>query len=158
LDAAVVALEADLGEVDTFVVARDPFVLATAPHHPSAQKKTPAQLSELRKSPMLLMDEGHCLRDQTLSFCGQDHVQEPAFRATSLGTLAQMVASGAGLAILPALAATIEVPRAGLRARPFAPPGPGRTIALVWRKRSALASAMAELGAVMKAAYPLSEK
>ncbi|NUO53175.1 MAG: LysR family transcriptional regulator [Polyangiaceae bacterium] len=154
VDAAIVALEADLGDVDSEVIAEDAFLLATPPGHPLGTAKGPARASELRQAPVLLLDEGHCLREQALSLCNVVRAEEAEFRATSLTTLAQMVAGGAGITLLPEIAAPTEADRAGLRLRRFEAPAPSRTIALVWRKRSALAPALKKLAATLRQAYP----
>jgi LysR family transcriptional regulator, hydrogen peroxide-inducible genes activator len=154
VDAAIVALEADLGDVDSEVIAEDPFLLATPAGHPLGTARGPARASELRQAPVLLLDEGHCLREQALSLCNVVRAEEAEFRATSLTTLAQMVAGGAGITLLPEIAAPTEADRAGLRLRAFEAPAPSRTIALVWRKRSALAPALRKLVATLRQAYP----
>ena len=102
----------------------------------------------------MLLDEGHCLREQALVFCSTARTREVEFRATSLSTLAQMVAAGAGITLLPALAVPTEMHRADLAIRRFEKPAPHRTIALVWRKRSPLGSALGELTAAIRKAYP----
>lgn len=153
LDAALLALEAELGDVESAVVGADPFVLATPLDHPLGAKTTPAKPSDLRGAQVLLLDEGHCFRAQALELCGSSKAHELAFRATSLSTLAQMVAGGAGVTLLPAMAVATEALRAPLRIRPFAEPVPRRTIALVWRKRSPLAPALRQLAKVAAGAY-----
>jgi LysR family hydrogen peroxide-inducible transcriptional activator len=80
--------------------------------------------------------------------------RELEFRATSLTTLAQMVAGGAGVTLLPALAAPAEAARARLHVRRFREPAPHRTIALVWRRRSPLGPALKTLAGVFRDAYP----
>jgi LysR family hydrogen peroxide-inducible transcriptional activator len=154
LDAALLALEADIGQVEHEVIAPDPFVLATPPGHPLGTSRGPASRGELKGAKVLLLDDGHCFRDQALEFCGAAKAHELEFRATSLSTLVQMVAGGAGVTLLPALAVPTEVQRAALRVRPFARPAPHRTIALVWRKRSPLSAALHEVGALIRSAYP----
>jgi LysR family hydrogen peroxide-inducible transcriptional activator len=154
LDAAVVALEAELGDVEHEVLARDPFVLAAPAHHPLVASRAPARPADLRHAGVLLLDEGHCFRDQVLALCGKARADELEFRATSLPTLVQMVASGAGLTLLPELAVATEARRAGLRVRPFVKPAPGRTIALVWRKKAAIAGALRQIAAVIRERYP----
>ena len=154
LDAALLALEAEIGDVEHAVVADDPFVLATRPDDPLGTKTTPAKAAELRDASVLLLDDGHCFRNQALAFCSGAKAHELAFRATSLPTLAHMVAAGAGVTILPQLAVPTEARRAGLRVRPFATPVPHRTLALVWRKRSPLAPALRKLASTIRAAYP----
>jgi LysR family hydrogen peroxide-inducible transcriptional activator len=155
LDASLVALEAEIGDVDHAVVAVDPFVLATPAGHPLGAKKSPASAAELRGASVLLLDEGHCFREQALAFCADARARELEFRATSLPTLAQMVAAGAGVTLLPRLAIPTEAGRSELRIRPFEPPAPHRTIALVWRRRSPLAGALQRLARTIRTAYPV---
>jgi LysR family hydrogen peroxide-inducible transcriptional activator len=150
IDAALLAIEAEIGDVEREVVGYDPFVLATPSGHPLGEKSTPAKPSELRDESVLLLDDGHCFRDQALAICSSAKAQELEFRATSLPTLAQMVADGAGVTLLPSLAVPTEVKRAEITVRPFAEPTPGRTIALVWRKRSPLGGALRELAKVAR--------
>lgn len=155
LDAALVALEAELGDVEHAVVAKDPFVLVTRRDHPLAQKRTDVARAELRDTEMLLLDDGHCFREQALEYCTRAKVHELALRATSLATLTQMVAGGMGITLLPQLAVPTEAVRAGLKVRTFASPAPFRTIALIWRKRSAIGDALQKLAEVLRAAYPI---
>ncbi|MCP3102846.1 LysR substrate-binding domain-containing protein [Myxococcus sp. K15C18031901] len=156
LDAALVALEAEVGDVEREVIAKDPFFLVTSHTHPLGTKDTPATPGELREANVLLLDEGHCLRAQALAFCSRARAHELEFRATSLSTLAQMVASGTGVTLLPALALPTEVRRAELKVRPLAEPVPYRTLALVWRRRSPLTAALRELAGVLHEHYPTS--
>jgi LysR family transcriptional regulator, hydrogen peroxide-inducible genes activator len=158
LDAALLALEAEIGDVEREVVAADAFVLATRRDDPLGSKSTPAKLTELRDASVLLLDDGHCFRDQALALCSGAKVHELEFRATSLATLVHMVAGGAGVTILPELAVPTEAQRAGLRVRAFAAPVPHRTVALVWRKRSPLAPALRKLARTIREAYPYSDK
>jgi LysR family hydrogen peroxide-inducible transcriptional activator len=142
LDAALLALEADLGDLVTAPLGKDPFLLAAPPGHPLARARGPLRLADLRGEKVLLLDDGHCLRDQALEVCASARAEELGFRATSLSTLVQMVASGAGVTLLPRLAVDAEAPRAGLRARPFADPAPGRTLVLAWRRGAAAEPAL----------------
>jgi LysR family hydrogen peroxide-inducible transcriptional activator len=153
LDAALLALEAEIGDVEREVVGVDPFVLATPLDHPLGAKAAPARPAELRDADVLLLDDGHCFRQQAVAFCSGAKAHELEFRATSLSTLAQMVAGGAGVTLLPRLAVPTEAKRAGLRVRPFVDPAPHRTIALVWRKRSPLGPALRELAGSARRAY-----
>lgn len=150
LDAAVVALESRLGDVEHEVIARDPFVLATPVGHPLGRSKAPATLAELRASRVLLLDDGHCFRDQALALCAANEAQELGFRATSLSTLAQMVAAGAGVTLLPRLAVRTEARRSGLAVRPFVEPAPARTLALVWRRNASLGPALRQFAATIR--------
>lgn len=154
LDAAVLALEAEIGDLAFEILARDPFVLATQVGDPLGEKKGPAALGELSDKSVLLLDDGHCFRQQALAVCTNAKARELEFRATSLSTLAQMVAGGAGVTLLPELAIPTEVHRAELRTRRLADPAPHRTIALVWRKNSPLTSSLQGLAVTLQAAYP----
>jgi LysR family hydrogen peroxide-inducible transcriptional activator len=154
LDCALLALEAEIGSVEREVIARDEFVLAAPPHDAIAAKRSPARPDELRGASVLLLDDGHCLREQALAFCSDAKARELEFRATSLSTLAQMVAGGAGITLLPQLAVPAETRRAELCLRPFARPAPHRTIALVWRKHSPREVALRLVAATIRKAYP----
>ena len=154
LDAALLALEADIGRVDHAVIANDPFVLATPRDHPMGKRKAAVSPEELHDVGILLLDDGHCFREQALAFCSESRAHELEFRATSLSTLAQMVASGAGVTLLPELSVATESKRADLRIRGFSAPSPHRTIGLVWRKGSPLAEALQKLSETIRDAYP----
>jgi LysR family hydrogen peroxide-inducible transcriptional activator len=154
LDAALLALEAPIGDVDREVIARDSFVLATPRKHPLGKPAAPVASKELKGTPVLLLDDGHCFRDQALAFCASARATELGFRATSLPTLAQMVAAGAGVTLLPELAVATEARRFDLAVRPFVDPAPHRTVALVWRRNSPLAAALHLVGAAIREAYP----
>jgi len=153
LDAALLALEANLGDLAHEEIGRDPFVLATPRRHPLGKPSAPATARDLRGAHVLLLDDGHCLRDQALAVCGGAHAQELGFRATSLPTLAQMVASGAGITLLPKMAVPTEGRRAAIALRPFADEKAFRTIGLVWRRTSPLAPALRDIAATIRGAY-----
>jgi LysR family transcriptional regulator, hydrogen peroxide-inducible genes activator len=154
LDAALLALEAEIGDLERQVIARDPFVLVTPIGHALGGKRSPAKPAELRGVNVLLLDDGHCFREQALSVCSTVEAKELEFRATSLSTLTQMVAGGAGVTLLPLLAVATEAKRVKLHVRPFAEPAPARTIALVWRKRSPLGAVLRSLAETARSAYP----
>jgi LysR family hydrogen peroxide-inducible transcriptional activator len=152
LDAALVALESELGDVESEVVARDAFVLAAPPTHPLGRPSRPVRQEELKGVDLLLLAEGHCLRDQALAACGQ--ARGTSFAATSLPTLVQVVAGGAGVTLLPQVALRVENRRGELRIRRFAAPAPGRTLALVWRRRSPLADGLRAVARAIKECRP----
>ena len=154
LEAVLLADVAELAEFDHEPIAEDPFVLVASPRHPLGRRKGKASLAELREAEVLLLDEGHCLRQQALEFCSRAKARELEFRATSLSTLVQMVAGGAGVTLLPELSLDAEVRRARLRVRRFAPPAPRRAIVLAWRKGTPLAPALRELASVVRERYP----
>ena len=156
IDAALLARTPELGELEQVVIAEDRFLLATHPADPLGRGRGPLAPSELRGQPLLLLDDGHCLRDQALAFCSRSHAKpnELDFRATSLPTLVQMVASGAGATLLPELAIAIETQHAHLALRRFTAPEPKRTLVLAWRRHSPLGPALRQVAAVMVESYP----
>jgi len=159
LDAALLALEADLGgPLQREVIGRDPFVLAAPRKHPLAKPTRPANMSELRGAHLLLLDDGHCLRDQALAVCSGARTEELAFRATSLPTLAQMVSAGAGVTLLPRMAVATESRRAQLAVRPIADERAFRTLALVWRPSSPAGKALRELAGTIRESYEKASK
>ena len=152
IDAAMLALEADLGGLAHATIAWDPFYLAAAPGHPLARgrrKVTPGVLDGAR---VLLLDDGHCFRDQVLPLCARGGATETGFRATSLATLVQMVSASGVVTLLPSIALPVENRRGQLIVRAFAPPGPGRTLVLAWRRGSALRAPLARIAATIRAA------
>jgi len=155
LDAAILALPVppSAGDVEHEEIAGDEFFLATPPGHRLGVPTAPAKAEELRGAQLLLLDEGHCLRQQALAVCSMVSAEELGFRATSLPTLVQMVAGGAGVTLLPRLALPVELSRADLCIRPFADPGPSRTIVVAWRRRSFLADALRRIAAAIQSGY-----
>ncbi|MGC4092735.1 MAG: LysR substrate-binding domain-containing protein [Polyangiaceae bacterium] len=155
IEGAVLALEAKLGRhFGREVVASDPFVLVTRPEHSLATKSSPVSDAELRGQELLLLEDGHCFRDQALEACSTAAATEGEFRATSLSTLVQMVAGGAGVTLIPALALDAETRRARLHVRRIASPLARRTIAVVWRAGSALTAPLQAIAATLRDAYP----
>lgn len=155
LDAALLALEADIGDVEREVIARDPFVLVALAGNPLVTKTAPAKPAELRDVSVLVLDDEHCFGRQALDFCASTKARDLEFRATSLSTIAHMVAGGAGVTLLPELSVSTEARIKDLRVRSFAEPAPGRTIGLVWRKNSPLAAALRKVAATVRRAYPV---
>lgn len=153
IEAALLALPADVRDVEREIIAEDPFVLLTPPDHELAKKSTPAALGDLRDVEVLLLDDGHCFRDQALEVCGTARAREAEFRATSLSTLVQMVAGGSAITLLPAIAVAMETRRADVKVRSFVK-SPHRTLALVWRKRSPYAASLRAIAEVVRSAYP----
>jgi LysR family transcriptional regulator, hydrogen peroxide-inducible genes activator len=151
LDAAILAGPVE-GDLDSELIANDPFVLAVPAGHRLAESTEPAPASAIRGEPVLLLDEGHCFREQALAFCSARRAQELDFRATSLSTLVQMVASGAGITLLPSLAVPTEARRADVHVRPFADPAPSRTLLLAWRRTSPLAGTLRQIASTLREA------
>jgi LysR family hydrogen peroxide-inducible transcriptional activator len=152
LEAALLALVPGMDELAREVVVEDPFLLAGPPEHPLVRSRRPAKLSELEGEKLLLLEDGHCFRDQALAVCSAGGAQEAGFRATSLPTLTQMVAGGAGLTLLPALTAEIESRRGELGLRPFEAPAPSRTIVLAWRRQCPRGAALQKIAEVVRGA------
>ena len=100
---------------------------------------------------MQMLDEGHCLRDQVLEICGTSTPSELGdFRASSLGTLVQMVAGGDAITLLPGIAVLVEAQGEELRTVPFRKPAPSRTIGLAWRRQSPRSEEFKLLGAALR--------
>ena len=138
LDAAILALPISVPGLEVTELFSEPFLLATANTHPLA-KKSKINYSDLNEQSFLLLEEGHCLRDQVLAVCEQVRNQENAgYRATSLETLRAMVAAGMGITLLPKMA-TQNLPsqQSGVSIIPFPKPTPERTIVMVWRGMTA---------------------
>lgn len=156
LDGILVARESPLGDVDWIELGHEAFVIAAAPSHPLVRARTPASADLLRDARVLLLDDGHCLRDQAWNVCAKAGAVEDGFRATSLGTLVQMVASSDAITLLPSLAVPVENRRAQLRVRRFTTGGPGRTLGFAARKGSAVGATLNALAATMRPALPRS--
>jgi LysR family hydrogen peroxide-inducible transcriptional activator len=146
LDAALIALPIDDDSLEKIVLFDEPFFMALPESHPLAAKEE-IVTSDLEGAELLLLEDGHCLRDQALEVCSLSGATERVdFHATSMETLRQMVAADVGVTLMPALA--VEPPIAPTRnvvLRPFKAPAPHRTIALVWRKTSPLGPLMMKL-------------
>ena len=136
IDVGVLALPVvPMDGLESTVLYDEPFALAVPGSHRLAERRS-VSVDDLRDETLLLLEDGHCLRDQALEVCSRVDVHEAQdYRATSLETLRQMVAAGHGVTLLPelAIAAPVGVTR-GLEIRRFDAPTPSRTIGAVWRK------------------------
>jgi LysR family transcriptional regulator, hydrogen peroxide-inducible genes activator len=147
LDTAIVALpvsEPSLTEVALFA---ENFLLV----RPGEDQGTPVPSREtLREMRLLLLEEGHCFRDQALSFC---NTQLPPPRevldASSLSTLVQMVSAGIGVTLIPEMAVAVETRSASVSVARFENPQPSRTIGMIWRKTSPLARQLLQISEVV---------
>jgi len=146
IDLGVIALPALQEGLESRLLYEEAFTLALPHNHPLADKTT-VRPPDLKGHTLLLLEDGHCLRDQALEVCSRVDVREAEdFRATSLETLRQMVVAGLGITLLPESA--VESPfgsQRGLAIRHFAKPEPTRTVGAVWRKSSTRTAAIAEL-------------
>ncbi|NLR98436.1 LysR family transcriptional regulator [Rhizobium sp. P38BS-XIX] len=148
LDTAIVALpvsEPSLTEVALFT---ENFVLV----RPSEDSGKPVPNREaLREMRLLLLEEGHCFRDQALSFCNiQSALPRELMDGSSLSTLVQMVSAGIGVTLIPEMAVAVETRSASVSAVRFQSPQPSRTIGMIWRKTSPLAKQLAQISEVVR--------
>ena len=152
LDAGILALPVHDDTLHAEFLFEESFVLAVPKGHALAKYKK-IKLTDLANERLLLLDDGHCLRDQALEVCQLAGVGERAgFRATSLETLRHMVAANVGMTLLPALTVQPPVPPTpNIVLIPFAEPVPHRRIAMVWRRTSALAAFLQQLVPLLKA-------
>jgi LysR family hydrogen peroxide-inducible transcriptional activator len=138
LDVGILALPVDLTGLQARELYREAFVVALPEQHPLAAREA-VRVADLKDEKLLLLEEGHCLRDQALEVCSRVGIRDQQdFRATSLETLRQMVATGAGITLLPELAGRGAYRNArGVVLRPFSRPVPVRHVGAIWRKTSA---------------------
>lgn len=151
LDAGLLALPLHEESLHAEPLFDEPFVLAVPEGHPFARRKTLA-VSKLAGEDLLLLEEGHCLREQALDVCRLAGAAEKSgFRATSLETLRQMVAANVGMTLLPTLAIKPPVaPPEHIHLLRFQGKPPHRRIALVWRRSSAMGEFLKKLAAVLR--------
>jgi LysR family hydrogen peroxide-inducible transcriptional activator len=153
IDLGIVALPVVLDGLEAAELYDEPFMLAVPAAHALADVER-VKLDDLRGETLLLLEDGHCLRDQALEVCSRIRVNEAQdYRATSLETLRQMVAAGHGVTLLPELAAETPVGTArGLRIKPFTRPAPSRTLGAVWRKSTTRGPAIEAIVAAVRGA------
>ena len=148
LDAAIVALpisEPSLTEVPLF---DEEFVLARPADEAGRPVPDAASLREMR---LLLLEEGHCFRDQALAFCNLSaSATRELMEGSSLATLVQMVGAGIGVTLVPEMALAVETRSAEVALQRLRQPRPQRTIGMVWRKSSPLAEALGEIAEVVR--------
>lgn len=151
VDAGVLALPLDTTGLESVELWDEPFVIAAPAGHP-ATKTSPAELTALNGAELLLLEEGHCLRNQALDVCTMAGASErEGFRATSLESLREMVRFGIGITLLPESAAR---PEEGLELVPFRDP-PKRKVGLVWRRGHAREAAIDKVAkALLKSRKP----
>jgi LysR family transcriptional regulator, hydrogen peroxide-inducible genes activator len=152
IDLGILALPVDLDGLEARDLYAEAFMVAVPATHPLA-KRDSIRVQDLHDETLLLLEDGHCLRDQALEVCAEVGMHEKQdFRATSLETLRQMVATGAGVTLLPELATHGAYRHArGVVVRPFARPAPLRKIGGIWRKTTARHTAIAAVCAQIAA-------
>jgi LysR family transcriptional regulator, hydrogen peroxide-inducible genes activator len=143
IDLGILALPVDVEGFESRDLYTEAFTVAVPDQHRLA-KRDSVRVDDLNGETLLLLEDGHCLRDQALEVCSRVDLHEKQdFRATSLETLRQMVATGAGITLLPELASRGAYGNArGVVIRPFTRPAPVRHVGGVWRKTSARRAAI----------------
>lgn len=143
-DVIIAALPIDHPQINSAALFEEPFYLAVAKEHPLANRSA-VNLADINEDEILLLQEGHCLRDQALAVCQRAQLQiHEQFQATSLETLRHMVASGLGVTLVPQMAVTQDKAKQCVYL-PFATAVPSRTVALFWRKTNARVEMIDEL-------------
>jgi LysR family hydrogen peroxide-inducible transcriptional activator len=136
LDAVMLALPLVDPDIETMALFDDPFLLAV-PATDNRSNTTQVSPRDIENDRLILLEEGHCLRDQALAFCAYARQNGTmGLGATSLATVMQMVANGYGVTLVPQIAVDVEVRDERVKLLPFAAPQPGRTVGLAWRRTS----------------------
>ncbi len=153
LDAVLLALPLPMQEenIEEAELYTEAFLFAVAAEHPKAQKRS-VSTEDLQDEEVLLLEDGHCLRDQALAICHAHRgVESSNFSATSLETLRQLVAANMGITLMPELAvATLEDANPRVRYIPFSGEVPSRTLGLCWRSSSTRAELLADLAKALR--------
>ena len=150
IDAAIVALPVSEPAFTEVALFEEKFVLV----RPEADRDKPtpdrARLTEMK---LLLLEEGHCFRDQALSFCDiQSDKAREALDASSLSTLVQMVGAGIGVTLIPEIAVAVETQSARVAVCSFPEPQPTRTVGMIWRKTNPLSAKLLGIADLIRAA------
>ena len=152
LDVLLLALPLNHPEIEDSVLFEDRFLLASQKTRKGSSRLR-ATKDQIEHEHLLLLEEGHCLREQALSYCNlrqTEHIN--TFGASSLSTIVEMVAAGFGVTLLPEISLGVEVRGRDITTVRFADPEPSRTIGLAWRKSCPRCADFAALAAVVKAA------
>jgi LysR family hydrogen peroxide-inducible transcriptional activator len=148
LDVILLALPLEKAEFETIDLFKDRFLLAVPAEDPLPERSR-VTTSDVNARRLVLLEEGHCLRDQALSYCGDRGYVQARLGATSLATVLQMVASGYGVTLLPEVAVNIEVRDERVKLLRFVEPQPQRNIGLAWRSTSPRKAEFLELGQIL---------
>lgn len=150
LDAAILALPIDEAGLTELPLFDEDLVLVRPADAADAPPPRPGDLTAMR---LLLLEEGHCFRDQALSFCamGPAGVRD-GLDGSSLSTLVQMVGAGIGVTLIPEMAVPVETQAATVSVAHFAAPAPSRTVGMVWRTRNPMADKLREIAGIVKTA------
>jgi LysR family hydrogen peroxide-inducible transcriptional activator len=154
LDVILLALPAEDAEIESARLFDDPFLLAvpSTDNRPESMRVSEHDIDTQR---LILLEEGHCLRDQALALCATH--RDAALGATSLATVMQMVANGYGITLLPRVAVDVELRDERVKLLRFVDPAPGRTVGLAWRRTSPRKADFAALGRVITEALGMGE-
>ena len=158
LDTVMLALPADGADLETLPLFHDRFMLAMPASDPLPALRRVA-VEDFDQRRLILLEEGHCLRDQALAFCGTANGDAQAsLGATSLATVMQMVANGYGVTLLPEVAAEMEARDGRVKLLRFVEPQPARIVGLVWRRTSPRKRDFLALGEIVAASTRLADK
>jgi LysR family transcriptional regulator, hydrogen peroxide-inducible genes activator len=157
LDVILLALPLAEAEIDTLRLFEDPFLLAVPANDP-LPAAAPVTADQVDRGRLILLEEGHCLRDQALGYCGGARPEGPlGLGATSLATVMQMVANGYGVTLVPQVAVDVEVRDERVKLLRFLAPEPGRTVGLGWRRTSPRKADFLALGRLVVEALGVAE-
>ncbi|MEP1587262.1 MAG: LysR substrate-binding domain-containing protein [Tateyamaria sp.] len=147
LDAAIVALPVTEPALQEFTLFEEEFLLVRPAHDAGLPVPTAAVLPTME---LLLLEEGHCFRDQALSFCDASVRPRQIMEGSSLSTLVQMVSAGIGVTLIPEMARAYETRSADVAVSRFDASPPSRSIGMVWRKTNPLSQELMEMGAIIR--------
>jgi len=148
LDVLLLALPVDQPDLETLPLFEDQFLLAVPADDPLPERSRVCT-RDVDERRLILLEEGHCLRDQALAYCSRHNATHTGLGATSLATIMQMVASGYGVTLVPEVAVDAEVRDERIKLLRFAEPQPRRTVGLAWRSTSVRKADFAALGQVL---------
>ena len=158
LDAVLLALPLDEGEIESVALFDDPFLLAVPAAEGAAaegrQNGARVHARDIDQQRLILLEEGHCLRDQALAVCSAGKRSLVNFGATSMATLLQMVSHDMGMTLIPEIAIPTETSRNSIRIVPFTDPQPSREICLAWRRSNHRGKEMEALAEAIIAVAP----
>jgi len=158
LDGVMLALPVSEADIETIRLFEDPFLLAVPADDPLPESTT-VSAPQIDQQRLMLLEEGHCLRDQALAYCATERHEKPlSLGATSLATVMQMVASGYGVTLVPEVAIDVEVRDERVKLLRFTAPEPGRTIGLAWRRTSPRKADFVALGEIVLEALGVEQR
>ncbi|MDR9427488.1 hydrogen peroxide-inducible genes activator [Salibaculum sp.] len=150
IDMAIVALPVSEPALEEVALFEEDFVLVRPAADADQPVPAPERLPEMR---LLLLEEGHCFRDQALSFCNRPaRAPREVLDGSTLSTLVQMVGAGIGVTLIPEMAVAVETRSAPVSVARFPAPAPQRTIGMIWRRTNPLADRLATIAGVVRAA------